>query len=281
MVLAELGYEQVRTINEFKSRMPNPDEMDRLDLPPGTPVTEHIATGYTIEGEPVRCVVNILNGDKHIIVTEHRITPLGTPGASVTIRPGTTSEDVDTAVQILKEIRTWLRDQGSDQWQDKEPSTERMAKAAEAGTLFMVDGGGHVIGTLTVDDHADPEFWTHGDEPENALYVHRLAVRRAVSGHEVGSSLLDWASRRAQALGKNWIRLDAWRTNDRLHQYYIERGWRLVRTVSLEHRGSGALFEREAGTVYGKGPTICDLTQNERLIVATDADQPDPAQPEE
>ena len=271
MVLTELGYEQVRMANQYRSRMPTPEEMTRLDLLPGTPVIEHIRTGYTLQGEPVRCVINILNGDKHIIVTEDRATPLA--GASIIIRPGTTEGDVETAVQILQEVRAWLRDQGSDQWQDKEPSTERMASAAETHTLFMVESGGHVIGTLTVDERADPEFWTQEDEPESALYVHRLAVRRAVSGNEVGSSLLDWASKRAAAQGKRRIRLDAWRTNDRLHQYYIERGWQLVRTVTLDHRGSGALFEREAGSVYGMGPAVCEVNGNEERAFAFYSDE--------
>jgi hypothetical protein len=45
-ILAEAGYEQTYDIDEIITRMPNPDEVNRLKIAPGTPVTEHIRTGY-------------------------------------------------------------------------------------------------------------------------------------------------------------------------------------------------------------------------------------------
>lgn len=69
-VLAEHGYEQVRAFDEFYIRMPTPEEARRLDLGPGTPVARHICTGTTAEDMPVRVVLNILPGDRHVIVYE-------------------------------------------------------------------------------------------------------------------------------------------------------------------------------------------------------------------
>ncbi|UWZ40757.1 GntR family transcriptional regulator [Dactylosporangium roseum] len=68
--LAELGFAQVRAIDEFFIRMPTPEEVHRLDLAAGTPVALHIVTGYTAEGRPVRCTLNVLPGDRHVIVYE-------------------------------------------------------------------------------------------------------------------------------------------------------------------------------------------------------------------
>jgi GntR family transcriptional regulator len=69
-VLAELGHEQVRALDEIYVRMPTPDEARRLDLGPGTPVAYHIATGYTADDRAVRVVLNVLAGDRHVIVYE-------------------------------------------------------------------------------------------------------------------------------------------------------------------------------------------------------------------
>jgi GntR family transcriptional regulator len=69
-VLAELGYDQVRALDEIYIRMPTPEETARLDLGPGTPVACHIVTGLTEDGTPVRVVVNVLPGDRHVIVFE-------------------------------------------------------------------------------------------------------------------------------------------------------------------------------------------------------------------
>jgi DNA-binding GntR family transcriptional regulator len=69
-VLAEAGYFQVRALDEIYVRMPTPDEIRRLDLGPGTPVACHICTGLCPDGTPVRVVVNVLPGDRHVIVYE-------------------------------------------------------------------------------------------------------------------------------------------------------------------------------------------------------------------
>lgn len=74
--LAELGYEQVRAIDEIEARMPLPDEATRLGLGPGNPVTVHSVTGYTADNAPVRHTVNVLIGSKHIILFE-RERPAG------------------------------------------------------------------------------------------------------------------------------------------------------------------------------------------------------------
>lgn len=75
-VLAELGYRQVRALDELYFRMPTPDQAHRLDLGPGTPIGYHIATGYTAEGKPVRVAITVLPGDRHVVSYErHRDVP--------------------------------------------------------------------------------------------------------------------------------------------------------------------------------------------------------------
>ena len=44
-----------------------PGEIARLGIPPGTPVAEHIRTGYTADNEPVRLMISIVPGDTLIL----------------------------------------------------------------------------------------------------------------------------------------------------------------------------------------------------------------------
>ena len=67
-VLAEHGHRQVRATDEFTCRMPTPDEQQRLELTPGTPVIHQLLTGYDSEDRVVRVASNILPGDRHVIV---------------------------------------------------------------------------------------------------------------------------------------------------------------------------------------------------------------------
>jgi GntR family transcriptional regulator len=66
-ILAEAGYEQVYDIDEIITRMPTPAAVKRLGISTGTPVAEHIRTGYTAENRPVRVMVSIIPGDALIL----------------------------------------------------------------------------------------------------------------------------------------------------------------------------------------------------------------------
>ena len=66
-ILAEAGYEQVYDIDEIVTRMPTPEEIAQLGIPAGTPVAEHIKTGYTAEDKPVRLMISIIPGDTLIL----------------------------------------------------------------------------------------------------------------------------------------------------------------------------------------------------------------------
>lgn len=251
VVLAELGYEQVRALDEIQVRMPTPDESDRLQLGPGTPVGVHLCTGYTEEGHPVRVVTNVLPGDRHVITYERSKPKLS---ANPTIRPAVES-DLETVVNLWGHAASWLRELGTEQWQYP-PRAERIAENIAAGECWIVEDEGAPVATVTVDGHADLDFWSPEEAAESALYVHRMVVRRDVSGLELGSALLDWSSVRAAEQGKRWLRLDAWRDNTDLQTYYTNRGFTHVRTVDVAGRGSGALFQRPAGHTRNVGPKL-------------------------
>lgn len=172
------------------------------------------------------------------------------------VRPASAS-DVPQVIALLSEASAWLAAIGSDQWQYS-PRADRITASVKAGTVWMADRDGLTVGTITLDDYADPEFWLPQDDPEDALYVHRAVVSRAVAGQHIGAALLNWASVRTAAVGRTWVRLDAWATNIQLHNYYVTRGWTHVRTFKLPHRGSGALFQRRAGTITAEAPEIIE-----------------------
>ena len=75
-VLTELGKELTRALDEIYIRMPTPDEVRRLQLGPGTPVAEHISTTFTAGDAPVQVTINVVPGDRHVIVYERVKDPL-------------------------------------------------------------------------------------------------------------------------------------------------------------------------------------------------------------
>jgi ribosomal protein S18 acetylase RimI-like enzyme len=163
--------------------------------------------------------------------------------------------DLPGVLTLLADTAEWLYAQGVRQWPRGGFGPERIEPLIEERVLFLLDDelryldpdeSAPPVATMAVDDHADPEFWTPGDDPGAALYIHKLAVARPWSGSGLGDALLDWAATSAHAAGLPWLRLDCAKGNPRLQEYYRSRGFRHVRTVDLPHRSSGALFQRSS-----------------------------------
>lgn len=145
---------------------------------------------------------------------------------------------------LLAGAARWLHDgMGLDQWPDRFP-TERLAEAIDQQSTYVVLDKGKAVGTVTLDESPDKEFWSHRECLQSSLYVSRLAIDRSYRG--LGSRILDWAGTQAAERDDGWLRLDAWKTNAGLRNYYVGQEFEHVRTVDLPHRRSGALFQRPA-----------------------------------
>jgi GntR family transcriptional regulator len=66
-VLRHAGYEQTYDVDEIITRMPTFSETRTLGIPTGTPVAEHIRTGFTASNQPVRVMVSIIPGNTLIL----------------------------------------------------------------------------------------------------------------------------------------------------------------------------------------------------------------------
>ena len=68
-LMEDLGYKQIRYRDDLETRMPTPDEADRLQIPPGVPVLVQYRTGYT-EERPVKLTITVWPGDRTSLVYE-------------------------------------------------------------------------------------------------------------------------------------------------------------------------------------------------------------------
>ncbi|MEU2757320.1 GntR family transcriptional regulator [Streptomyces albidoflavus] len=69
-VLAELGHELVYGFHEIYLEMPSPDVVQRLSLGAGVPVALHYSTTFDADLTPVQVTINVVPGDRHVIVLE-------------------------------------------------------------------------------------------------------------------------------------------------------------------------------------------------------------------
>lgn len=153
-------------------------------------------------------------------------------------------------MRLRTEAEAWLRKIGSDQWSDTETGERAIAKwhkAIEDGQTWVVrDEAGETVATVSRGS-ADRDFWDEDDQLHTAFYLYKLITSRSATGQNVGALVLDWACQVAALEGRNWVRIDCWRTNSGLQKYYETLGFTHVRTEAPAHRKSGWLAQRSSG----------------------------------
>ncbi|WP_328384385.1 GCN5 family acetyltransferase (plasmid) [Micromonospora zamorensis] len=167
--------------------------------------------------------------------------------------------DVDVIMSWRRERVTWLAARGEKQWSIPLPRSA-IAATVSAGQTWMVWDGDDPVATITLTAYVDvdslwkpdrnPEsLWYPEDDPADAIYAAKMMIPLKNAGDGLGGEMLDWAGGRAYEAGLTWLRLDAWTTNARLHDYYLGQGFQHVRTVKT--RVSGACFQRPSQPYTG------------------------------
>jgi GNAT superfamily N-acetyltransferase len=142
----------------------------------------------------------------------------------VNVRAAAVSE-AELVADLIDKATLWVQELGFPQWPLPFPRRE-IAAAIERTEVYVAEMDGEAVGTITI-LLDDPVFW--GERPPDALYVHKLAVRRDRAGRGIGAALVEWAATRARAAGRSYLRLDCLRDDPGIRAYYERLGF--------EHRG--------------------------------------------
>jgi len=153
---------------------------------------------------------------------KHRPLDGGQVLAGLSIRPARMGEAPDV-LAVLREAAVWLEERGIPMWSEEELDPMTVAADVDAGQYVLAISEAFAVGTLrfTLNDEL---FWPDA-VAEEAAYVHRLAVRRSHAGGVVSSALLDWATARARALGRPFLRLDCDAMRPSLRAFYERQGF--------------------------------------------------------
>jgi predicted N-acetyltransferase YhbS len=150
----------------------------------------------------------------------------------VNVRPAG-HEDAEMVAQLLDEATRWVGELGYEQWPLPFPR-DQLAAAIDRGEVYVVEDEGDAVATVTL-LWDDPMYW--GEQPSDAVYVHKLAVRRDRAGRGIGSAIVAWANAEAVEAGRDFLRLDCLGDNPGIRDYYEQLGF--------EHRGDLILGGRQ------------------------------------
>ena len=125
-------------------------------------------------------------------------------------------DDAPLIREMLLEAAEWVDALGVEMWSEGE--LEVAGGEVAAGQFFIAEVDGRAAGAIRFQER-DLLFWP--DIPqEDSAFVHRLVVRRAFKGQGVSQALLEWAKRRARAIGRRYLRLDCDADRAKLRSLY-------------------------------------------------------------
>jgi GNAT superfamily N-acetyltransferase len=181
------------------------------------------------------------------------------PDWPITLRRASV-EDVAVAIRLIEQAADWLRHKGSDQWATPWPNRagrdSRILASVREGKTWIGWDNGIPAATITADPEDDP-YWPEEFLRDPAVYVHRLVVARPYKGAGLGAALLDWAGRTARREhGARWIRVSAWTTNVRLHEYYLRQGFSACGFHPDDGYPSGARFQKPTALIPDPDPVL-------------------------
>ncbi len=79
----------------------------------------------------------------------------------------------------------------------------------------------------------DPAIWDEKDS-DSAIYIHRISTNDAFRGYGFVKIITDWAINYAKENQIDFVRLDTWQENAKLHSLYLKAGFTYIGIKSIE-----------------------------------------------
>ena len=143
-------------------------------------------------------------------------------------------EETGEVMALLTEVAAWLHSRGSRQWEGilEGVDSHDTVNAIRRGDVFVFKQKAEIAGMVMLFRQPslwDQQLWGEKASPQDqAVYLHRLAVRRSYAGQGLGQDILNWCSTGVQFPGKRTVRLDCVASVDTLNTFYANHGYTCV-----------------------------------------------------
>lgn len=154
--------------------------------------------------------------------------------------------DIPEVAAVLQEAARWITTWRSQLWDPALVGEAFVTPIVARGQMLTARTGGEIAGVMILLPD-DPHFWPDRP-PGEAVYLHKLAVRRAYAGMGLPAALMDHAARLAAAQDRHLLRLDC---DPPLSPFYERLGFQAVDEIDIRHPEAGpmrvARMERPVG----------------------------------
>ena len=163
----------------------------------------------------------------------------------------TTNDDIKNVMPIFEEARKTIAALGIDQWQNGYPSEEVILADIERDQAYVCELNGAVCGTFAMLSDGEPTYdriyeghWLTGDESEDYVAIHRVAISVASRGSGLSGQIIAYATEFATNLGRKSLRIDTHRGNVVMRRMLEKNGFLHCGTIFLESGDERVAYEK-------------------------------------
>jgi ribosomal protein S18 acetylase RimI-like enzyme len=121
------------------------------------------------------------------------------------------------------------------------PSRDTAREVLEAGTLYVGEVDGRVLGSVNFNGVQLPEYdripWSIPAESHQVGVIHTLTIHPDASGKGLGRAMVAFCEDLGRSQGKTVIRLDTWEHNLPTNHLYPALGYRLAGSTEFFFMG--------------------------------------------
>ena len=163
----------------------------------------------------------------------------------------TTASDIDAIMPIFEEARGTIATLGIDQWQNGYPSRAVIALDVSLGQSYCVEGEDGIFATMAILVDGEPTYdeiykgrWLSGNENENYLAIHRVAVSVSCRGSGASGKMIDFAACMARDMGREALRIDTHTGNVVMRRMLEKNGFCYCGIIYLENGDERVAYEK-------------------------------------
>lgn len=166
----------------------------------------------------------------------------------------TTTADEEALEALFCEARATIAQLGIDQWQNGYPSLAVIRNDSALARSYAVTDGEQLIGTFVLIEDGEPTYdtiyggdWKTGNDNNSYLAIHRVAVSVRMRGKGISTAILNYAERRARALGRVSLRIDTHEGNVVMRRMLEKHGFLFCGVIYLENGDPRVAYEKVLG----------------------------------
>ena len=154
----------------------------------------------------------------------------------ITVRKSTPA-DLDALMEIIEEARRTIAALGINQWQDGNPSRQRIAQDIQEGASYLVESDGEICGTFALFPANDPTYVKiyEGNWRTEGPYVamHRVAIALRHRGKGIAEKMMGFAADFAKERGFFTLRIDTHEGNKVMRRMLEKNGFSYCGVIYL------------------------------------------------